>query len=1429
MTDHASKDQTAGRRRRWPRRLAWGLAGLAGLVMVSLAVVVALLATENGTRWTLQTVAEAVPELEVEAVEGTMLDRLTVRGLRLSDGDGAWLTARSVTVDWRPSALLGGALVVESVTGRDVVVARPPLSAPPTVEEADEEGGGDVDPRLLTRVSLRALDVDRLTLGAALLGLDEDLVLAAEGAVTGQRGEALGGRFALRRLEAPGDGEVRFAYRPGETLRLDGAFHEPQGGALAALLGLPGQPAIRLSLNGEGDVEHWEGALLAEAEDVATIEADLSLSILTDPPDQGRAGLSGTLVPGPQAPPALVALARPDIRFALRLARTADVRRVDALEVSSGGWSVQGSVAQGNDGVLSGLLTAEVAQTAEVPETAVQTLTGLPLGRATLSVRLTGTGQAPRLEAELEARETVVAAVSAQAEARLGDELTFDVRGRLDGIGEDMPQLAPVFGEGLDFVLTGQADRAGERVEIEALTVTAEAGTVEGHGGGSLAPLDLSADVTAHLRDLSILAPLANLPLAGAGQVTASLRMGTDGLAHGPIRVSLRDFALGQPMADRLLAGDVDLGADLSLGDDGVEVSGLSLTTPGASLAGRVALRQWSEIDGTLDLAVPALERLEAGVTGAVSLQARLGGDMAAPRITGTVRLPDGSAQGVRVSALSVAFTATPATLDVTELSGRLSGAALAGSAAVDLGQGLIDGRLVLDLSGGALADQGVTFRGPAALTVVLEPRDGRQDMRASLEGEGLEAGGATVRRLRAEAGLGDLMAAPAGPWRVTLTDGVAGGVAFREATVDGRLEGGSLTASLTVAGAPAHPFQATAEVAVDVAAAPLVVGLRAFEVRGSGHRLALAGESRLTVREDGGLSLSDTRLQVDDASARLALELGPQTVALDVEVRDLPLDILALVQPDLPVEGRVSLRATLAGPPANPAGTITLRAPDLALLEAEVSGLGVEADAEIGDGALQAAVALSGIGETPARVTARLPLAFDRQGLPSVPTDQPVSATVAWQGPIEAVWALVPQVGNRLSGAGSLDARLDGTLDALRFSGQGRLRDGRYENLEYGTVLRALEATASLAEDGSVDLVFSANDGGQGRVSGEGRLTAGADQTEALSGRLDLTEARLIRRDDLTAALGGSLTYDGGLTDGTLRGALRTHGAEIDLGGSLGGGGASALTVTEINREALPEGAGRAAPDADAADEGGAAFGRGVVLDISIDIPGQIFVRGQGLDSEWQGALTVGGTLADPRIVGDLRVVRGSYDLIGKAFLLERGIIDLRGGDRVDPGLDVRATHKAGDLTAIVAVSGTASRPEISLESQPALPRDEVLARTLFGRGMADLGPAQAIAVARAASQLTGGGGGGALDITGRLRSGLGLDVLSFGGGEDGPTVEAGKYVTEGVYVGVEQGAGEASSSVNVEVELTPRVTVRSKTAGAGDSDIGVEWKFDY
>src|SRR5439155_14306061 len=110
--------------------------------------------------------------------------------------------------------------------------------------------------------------------------------------------------------------------------------------------------------------------------------------------------------------------------------------------------------------------------------------------------------------------------------------------------------------------------------------------------------------------------------------------------------------------------------------------------------------------------------------------------------------------------------------------------------------------------------------------------------------------------------------------------------------------------------------------------------------------------------------------------------------------------------------------------------------------------------------------------------------------------------------------------------------------------------------------------------------------------------------------------------------------------------------------------------------------------------------------LDITLDMPGNIFVRGHGLESEWRGRLTISGTSAAPVIAGSLEQIRGSVDLLGKTFTLTRGVITFDGSAKLDPVLDIIAEASAADITAQVNIGGFASAPTVTLSSTPVVPQ---------------------------------------------------------------------------------------------------------------------------
>ena len=173
------------------------------------------------------------------------------------------------------------------------------------------------------------------------------------------------------------------------------------------------------------------------------------------------------------------------------------------------------------------------------------------------------------------------------------------------------------------------------------------------------------------------------------------------------------------------------------------------------------------------------------------------------------------------------------------------------------------------------------------------------------------------------------------------------------------------------------------------------------------------------------------------------------------------------------------------------------------------------------------------------------------------------------------------------------------------------------------------------------------------------------------------------------------------------------------------------------------------------------------VGLDVEVDAPRAVFVRGRGLDAEMGGKIHVGGTAAAPQISGGFALRRGTFDLAGTSLKFVRGEVGFAGAGlqrRLDPTIDFAAEAAAAGVTAKLGVTGFASAPKIALSSTPELPQDEVLARLLFGVSVKELTPLQIVQIARAVNTLRGGGGGGMNPIA-KAQKRLGLDRLSVSG----------------------------------------------------------------
>jgi translocation and assembly module TamB len=356
------------------------------------------------------------------------------------------------------------------------------------------------------------------------------------------------------------------------------------------------------------------------------------------------------------------------------------------------------------------------------------------------------------------------------------------------------------------------------------------------------------------------------------------------------------------------------------------------------------------------------------------------------------------------------------------------------------------------------------------------------------------------------------------------------------------------------------------------------------------------------------------------------------------------------------------------------------------------------------------------------------------------------------------------------------------------------------------------------------------------GEVSATGTVRLEPAQGFPVDLAVAARRALVANRPDLLATASSDLKVTGSSLAGfDVRGPVTIDRAEIAIGVAQAAN-YPIIAVREINRTGRPDPATvpppapptRLGPRAPAAD--------GVRLALNVQAPQAVFVRGRGLNAEVGGQFTVSGDPSAPAVLGNLSLRRGDFNLLGRRLNFTRGNVSLVTATTIDPLLDFAATTTVQSTTIEVAITGTSRVPKIEITSSPALPQDEAMAMLLFGKPSSGLSPMELLSAAQALAELTGKQPVGS-GIFAKLRSGLGLDQLSIsssgsGSGRNSGTttsVEGGRYVAPGVYVGAKQGASGDSSRGVVEVEIARHTKVEGDIGTNSNGRVGVKMEWDY
>ena len=1392
----AATQKPAGR-----RMLGWvrGLFLAALLFVIAVGGAAVVLDSPLGHRFVADRIAALVPKsglrIRIGRIDGSLLGTMSLHEVVLSDAEGRFMVVPEAALNWRPLAWLG----LDMRRGLDI---RSLILKRGTLLRAPKLNPGDPNAPILPEydISIDRLAVENLTVERSVFGQRRRIDFAAKADIRGGRAlidlnGQLGGRDRLKlHLDSEPDRD---------KFELGLVYNAPKDGLLAALSGV--KRDIKAQVSGSGRFSEWHGW------GVATDDGRKLAGFLLD----NRAGhydLAGQIFPHDL----LVGTAQAAVgeKFSIVAAGTATRTELKGRVFASGAAfksKAEGALDLANDRAVAVKVRALLTR----PELVIP------------SVSLAGV----TLDATVDGRFTALAVIHDLRVASL--------------------KSGAITAKGLRTAGTAHWD--GQRLRLPLAITAAQVVTGDAQIDQRLPGARIDGDlviagtqISSERLDVALKGVAARLALRGdakaggfalSGPVTAKgLALPSLGIADGDAKVLVK-FGGGLPWSAQanaawrmtridnstfatLTGGNVRLRAAISLGERlplvvrSAELASakLAMAVHGAAGPGGTATMagQGRHVDygpftfeGALAKDGPRASLLLANPLPAASLRdvhialtpegdsfrIETSGDSRLGPFSGLLGLtaPKDAPLRLAIERFTVYQTEITGSLAIAK-QGVTGNLALAGggvTGTVDLaprgkGQGL---KASITARGARFGGDKPIAVGNATIDIDGLLEDGNSTLEASVKAEGISAGKLFIGKLAADA-----------------------------AIINGS---GSVTASLAGRRGTSFALQGTGAFSPDK-----IVAFVAGEY--AGRSISMPRRAVLD-REGDGWRLQPTQIDFGRGSVIANGRLLGGPTELKLMLSRMPLSVLDIVLPDLGMGGLASGIVEYGndhlGAPSGHAAVeikgltrsglvLTSRPLDLALV-AHLDATSLQTRAvvrEVGSGGAVRGRVQALISDLPRGGTMLERLRGGK-----------LRAQLRYSGPAEALWRLVAVEVIDLTGPLGAAADITGSIDHPVISGAVATKALRVQSSLTGSDVREVEALGSFADSRLSLAHFSGTTPGGGTVSGSGTIDFSnlATQGVGLDLRIAATSALLINRDDMAATVTGPLRLISSGIGGTIAGRVHIDKARWTLGRSSVLEQLPSITTTETNLRA------DIAPPR-------APFKPWTYL-IDAAGPDRIDVRGMGLESEWGADVRLRGDTANPQIFGSADLVRGGYEFAGKRFDLTRGKIRFIGEVPVDPRLDIVAEGDANGVSAKIAISGSALKPQIAFSSTPALPEEELLSRMLFGSSITQISAPEAVQLASALAALRGGGG---LDPINKLRSAIGLDrlrILSADASIGRSTaIAVGKYIGRRIFVELITD-GRGYSATSAEFRITRWLVLLGTISTIGDESINLKASKDY
>ena len=502
-----------------------------------------------------------------------------------------------------------------------------------------------------------------------------------------------------------------------------------------------------------------------------------------------------------------------------------------------------------------------------------------------------------------------------------------------------------------------------------------------------------------------------------------------------------------------------------------------------------------------------------------------------------------------------------------------------------------------------------------------------------------------------------------------------------------------------------------------------------------------------------------------------------------DVEVSAQRLDpaiFLPIFHISQPLVGSLDFTVQWSGSAKNPTAGLSLEATDAGVPGATVDR--ISALAYYKNGTITIQDGMIAKGDHRLIVQGTLPVAADRFELDP---RGPIQLALHLEDTDLSLLSLLAPSIQDASGTVAGQVAVGGTVAQPTMTGSIQTTGGRLRWAPMRTPLEHVAADITFSQN-LVEVHNVSADIGGGHLTVQGTAAVSNFHVEKLDLGLAANRLTVDIPGAYTGRVDANLALKGPAAAPTLSGGVTVSGGRVTYAGTTSGG-------TAVKTAAPP-----------------------VRLDVNVATGTDVYYGEGPVQLALAGAVHAGGTLADPRLSGEVRSDGGSVDLFGTVFTVVEGRAVFSESLGLTPLVTARAQGQIGDTRIFIDAAGPLSNPSIVWSSEPPMSQSDILA-LVFGAG-GDAGTPTGLAGRELGRLLIG-------SVTSAIQRALHLDELSLSYDTRNPvTLRIGKFLSAKFYLTLTEVFAQTTTP-GTTPSVLPGTLARPALAGQAYTVLGLEY----